>query len=51
MYKAAKKDRSVTKGMTRYDVDRTSRALYMAMQIDKNSALGRFEEHQASLSK
>ena len=51
MYKAAKNDRSVTEGMTRYDVDRTSHAQYMAMQIDKNSALGRFGEHQASLSK
>ena len=51
MYKAAKNDRSVTEGITHYDVDRTSRAQYMAMQIDRNSALGRFGEHQASLSK
>ena len=49
VYKAAKKDHSVTDGMTRYDVDRTSRAQYMAMQINKTSDLGRLVEHQASL--
>ena len=51
MYKAAKNHRSITEGMTRYDVDRTSRAQYMAMQINKNSDLGRFGEHLASLSR
>ena len=50
VFKAPKKDRPVTEGMTRCDVDLTSRAQYIAMQID-NSALGRFGEHKTSLSK
>ena len=50
MYKAAKKDRSLTEGMMCYDVDQTSRAQYKAMQINKTSDLGRLGEHQASLS-
>ena len=52
VYKAAKKDCSVTEGMTHYDVNRASRAQYiMAMLINKNSAFGKFGEHQASLIK
>ena len=51
MYKAVKKERSVTDGMMRYDVNRTSRAPYMTMHIDKNSVVGRFGKCQASLSK
>ena len=47
MYKMAKK---LTVVMW-YDVDRTSHAQNMAMQIDKNSALEGFGEHQASLSR
>ena len=40
VYKAPKKDRSVTEGITWYDIGLTSRAQYIiAMQIDKNSAL------------
>ena len=50
IYKAVKKDRSVTDSMMRYDVDRTSRAPYMAMHIDKNS-VRRFGKRQASLNK
>ena len=50
-YKAPERDRSVTEGMTQHDVDLTSRAQYIiAMQI-KNSAVGRFGEHKASLGK
>ena len=38
--------------MTHYDVNRASRAQYiMAMLINKNSAFGKFGEHQASLIK
>ena len=51
VYKAPKKDRSVTEGMTQRDVVLTSRAQYITIQIDKNSAIGRFGEHKASLSK
>ena len=51
VFRAPKKDRPVTEGMTRCDVDLTSRAQYIAMQMDKNSALGRFGEHKTSLSK
>ena len=50
-YKAQKKDRSVTEGMTQHDVGLTSRAPYIAMQIYKNPALGRFGEHKTSPSK
>ena len=51
VYKAPKRYCSVTEGMTRCDIGLTSRAQYIAMQIDKNSALGGFGEHKASLSK
>ena len=52
MYKAAKKDHSVTEVMTCYDVDWTSCGQYiMVMQIDKNSPLGRFGEHQVLVSR
>ena len=42
---------STTEGMTQLDVNLTSPAQYwlLAIQIDKNSALGRFGEHKASL--
>ena len=52
VYKAAKKDCSVTEVMTHYDVNRASRAQYiMAMLINKNSAFGKFGKHQANLTK
>ena len=50
-YKAPENDHSVTEGMTQHDIDLTSRAQYTALQINKNSAFGRFGENKASLGK
>ena len=51
VYKVPERDCSVTEGMTQHDIYLTSRAQYIAIQIDINLAFGRFGEHKANLGK